>query len=115
VGDGLLAHVADPARELLAGVGEDLADRVVGLDVPELFVRRPLVVRCRFTGGTLRLLACCGRLLAQLLLEVRDPPLEVGVRRRWRSGGGANRTPSALGRDLRVRLLDLLEPPRGLA
>jgi hypothetical protein len=38
VADGLLACVAEAARELIARVGEDLADRVVGFDVTELFV-----------------------------------------------------------------------------
>jgi hypothetical protein len=44
VGDRLFAHIPEPARELIARVSEDLADAVVGLDVPELLVGRPLVV-----------------------------------------------------------------------
>jgi hypothetical protein len=68
VGHRLLAHIAEPTRELLAGVREDLADAVVGLDVSELLVGRPLVVGRSLASRALSLLTRGGCLLAQLPL-----------------------------------------------
>ena len=114
--DRLLSHVAQPARELLPRVGEDLADRVVGVDVAELLVGRPL----RGVAFGLARAARCARsraafaTCADVPLEVGEPGLDrrIDVDPRRRLGGARRLLPAAY--DLRVGVLDLLEPARRL-
>jgi hypothetical protein len=110
-----------PVGESVKPVGHDVSQGVVGLDVAELLVRRPVgslgprrSSRRGLTGSALGTLAGRSGLLAQLPLEVGQPLLDVGAalgRRRCRVR--RRRVAPALAGDRRVRVLDLLEPAGG--
>jgi hypothetical protein len=75
--DRLLAHLAESLDELLAGVGQDLAQAVIGLDVTELLIGRALVGGGRLAGGALGALACEAGLLEQLAFDFGQALLDV--------------------------------------
>jgi hypothetical protein len=80
VAERLLTPVAQSLDELLAGVGQDLAQTVVGLDVAELLIGRTLLIggsRRRLTRRALGPLPGKAGLLEQLALDLGQPLFDV--------------------------------------
>jgi hypothetical protein len=77
IAERLLPDLPEALDELLAGIVEDLAEAVVGVEDAELLVRGPLVGRRRLAGGALGSLAGEAGLLAQLALELGQALLDV--------------------------------------
>ena len=114
---GLLARLPESLDELLAGVGQDLAQAVVGLDVAELLVGGTLRLGrggSRPPGGALGLFASDAGLLEELAFDRGQALLDVGAGRRRGRGLARGRSPAAQVLDLRVSVLDLFEPARRL-
>src|SRR5690242_3513702 len=115
----MLTRLGEALGELIPNIGDDLREAVVGGDVAELLVGRAAGTALSglpglppgLRTGSLRLLA--GALgFAQLPLDVPQPVVEPGIvgGSRWRR----RRSVLAELPDLRVRLLDGLEPACGL-